>query len=100
MLKHVVLIKIKDFAEGSLRIDNAQKIKEMLDALPKKIKVIKKLECGINIRPSERAYDLCLIVTFKKEEDLEIYLNHPEHLKIVDFINKVKINIKSVDYEA
>ncbi len=99
MLKHVVLIKIQDYAENALRLDNAMKIKDMLDLLPKKIKAIKKLECGINIRPSDRSFDMALIVTFKKEEDLDEYLAHPEHKKVLDFINKVKLDIKSVDYE-
>ena len=39
------------------------------------------------------------ISEFKKLEDLNIYANHPEHLKVGEFVGKVREDRKAVDYE-
>ena len=37
MIKHIVMWKLKDFAEGGSKLENAKKIKDMLEALKDKI---------------------------------------------------------------
>ena len=41
MFKHIVMWKLKDFAEGASKAENAQKIKALLEGLKPKIKQIK-----------------------------------------------------------
>ena len=98
MIKHIVMFGLKDFAEGNTKEINAQKVKELLKTLPGKIEQIRDYEIGLNEKPSERASDVVLISSFDSWEDLDKYINHPEHKKAVDFILKVREESKVVDY--
>ncbi len=99
MIKHLVMFKLLDNAEGSTKAENAVSIKNLLDGLPAKISVIREYEVGINIIESDRAYDISLISVFDNKEYLKEYIEHPEHKKAVDFILKRRQTSVSVDYE-
>ena len=90
--------KLKDFAEGASKAENAIRIKEELEGLMENIIEIKAIEVGININPTEAAYDVVLYSEFEDEAALEIYQNHPEHLRLGDFISKVRTERAVVDY--
>ena len=94
MIKHIVMFKFKDGAEKEVA-----KAKEMLEALPAKIDVIRKLEVGLDIVHSERAFDLVLIGEFDNMEDVNTYINHPEHVKVGDFMAPIRLKNHSVDFE-
>ena len=100
MLKHIVMWKLKEFAEGRGKAENAQKARFLLEGLRKKIKEIKKLEVGININSSLDSCDIVLYSEFSNIENLKAYQNHPEHIKVGDFINKIRLERKVVDYET
>lgn len=100
MLKHIVLFKLKPSAEGASKEANAKKIKTDLEALTAKIPQIKKMEVGINCIPGEAAYDIAIYSEFANEADLSSYAKHPEHLKIVEFVGKVRENRVVVDYRV
>lgn len=99
MIKHVVCWKVKDEAEGLTKVQILDRMKEMLDALPAKINVIRDFEVGKNIIESDRAFDLTLHSGFDSLEDLNIYATHQDHLVVVDFFKKVVEKAVSVDYE-
>ena len=90
MIKHIVMWKLKEFAEGKNKLENAQIIKRDLEALQDKIKEIRHIEVGININESEQAYDVVLYSEFNSIEDLNIYQNHQEHLRVAEFVGKVR----------
>ena len=98
MIKHVVMWKLKDFAEGCDRKENALKIKALLEGLRGKIEQIVKMEVGINLNDSGMAFDAILISEFEDLDKLEIYKNHPEHVKVADFVAKVRQDRAVVDY--
>ena len=98
MLKHIVMFKLKDTAEGANKKENALKIKASLEGLKAKIKEIKFLEVGINISDATDFYDIVLTTAFNDAKDLEIYQKHPEHLKAAEFIGKVRLERKVIDY--
>ena len=89
MLKHIVMWKFKDFAEGKSREENIKFIKSELENLINVIPQIKFLEVGKNIN-SDASYDAILYSKFESPEDLEIYQNHPEHKKISAYVSKVR----------
>ena len=70
MIKHIVMWKLKDFAEEANKAVNAQKIKELLESLKDKIKEIKHIEVGINIINSDASADVALYSEFECMEDL------------------------------
>lgn len=99
MIKHIVMWKLKDSAEGNTKAQNAVIIQERLEALSAKIPEIKFMEVGININPSEMAYDAVLVSEFASPEDLETYQNHPEHKKVQGFVKAVRETRVVADYE-
>ncbi|KRQ88090.1 Stress responsive A/B Barrel Domain protein [Caloramator mitchellensis] len=99
MVKHIVMWKLKDFAEGKTKEENIEIMKSMLEELIDKIGVIKKLEVGINFTESDAAFDVALYSEFETNEDLETYSKHPEHLKVGEFINKIRDARYVVDYK-
>ena len=99
MIKHIVLWKLKDSAEGATRAENAKKIKVSLEALKAKIPQIRYIEVGINVIPSDAAYDVALYSEFASEQDLDTYQKHPEHVKAADFVGKVRQSRVVVDYK-
>ncbi len=98
MLKHIVMWKLSEFAEGKSRGENALWMKEHLEALVGVVPEIKSLEVGINTNQSDAAYDAVLITTFENEEALNTYKVHPEHVKVSDYCKKIRINRVVVDY--
>ncbi|MDF2700509.1 MAG: stress responsive barrel domain protein [Haloplasmataceae bacterium] len=98
MIKHIVMWKLKENAEGKTKLENAKIMKERLEALKAEIKEIKVLELGINVVESPASYDAVLYSEFASKADLEVYAKHPSHLKVGEFINKVREDRVVVDY--
>ncbi len=100
MIKHVVMWKLKDYAEGADKAENALRVKASLEGLNGKIKGLRVLEVGININDTPAAHDIILYSEFESVEDLKAYQNHPEHLKAGGIVGKVAFERKVVDYES
>ena len=100
MIRHIVLFDFAKEAEGRTAIENAVIAKDMFLNLPEKIDVLRRIEVGINDADADETNStLCLVCDFDSMEDLQIYQNHPEHLKVGSFIGKVKTQRSCVDYE-
>lgn len=98
MLKHIVLFKLKTISEGASKEENAKKIKHDLEALKGKIPQILHIEVGINCIPGDAAYDVVIYSEFADENALSLYAKHPEHVKIAEFVGKVRESRVVVDY--
>ena len=97
MINHVVLFKVKDYPEPEKQEVRA-KIKLLLEGLRGKIKELKHLEAGLNVEMNTQAWDICLITHFENMEDLNVYRVHPEHLKVVEYIQASTASRAAVDY--
>lgn len=100
MIKHVVMWKLKEAAEGNNKKENISIIKNKLNALLPVIQEILTLEIGENINPTEAAYDVVLITTHNDRNGLAGYVNHPAHQEAASFIGKVVAERKVVDFEV
>lgn len=100
MVKHIVMWRLKEFAEGRSKDENLPRMKDRLEALKQKISEIKTLEVGINFNETEDSYDIVLYSEFANRESLEAYQRHDEHVKARDFIQKIRLEKKVVDYEV
>jgi ATP phosphoribosyltransferase len=98
MIKHIVMWKLKDNAEGCTKEENAEKIKSLLEKLKGKIDEIKYLEVGINVNSSDSAFDAVLVSEFESLETLNSYQVNPEHKKVSAFVKSVRVDRKVVDY--
>ena len=99
MIKHIVMWKFKDFAEGASKEENILKVKAMLEELPSKIDFIREMQVEINVNPKEGMYDAVLISAFDSIDDVNRYRVHPEHKKISSFVALIREGRASVDYE-
>lgn len=100
MLKHIVMWKLKDFAEGEDRAANAQRLKLRLEGLKGRIEGLLGIEVGININKSDAAYDVVLYSEFESLEALEHYQKHPEHVEIAEFVAGIRESRVVADYQA
>jgi hypothetical protein len=100
MIKHIVLWKLKDFAEGATKEQNALKVKLMLEDMRGKIPGMLKLEVGLNFEKSSDAADISLYSEFESREALDAYQAHPAHMPAKKFIPLVRSERRVTDYEV
>lgn len=101
MLRHIVMFKFQDFAEGGTKEENIKKAKKLFESLDGKVEVIRHLQVGLNSdQAPEKNYDLALICDFDNFEDQQVYQNHPAHLEVAaGFIRKVIEERACIDFE-
>lgn len=100
MIKHIVFFQLANEAEGKTKAENARIIKENLENLIHIIPELKKIEVGINLPEAPVTnYDVALYSEFESMKELDIYSKHPAHLKITEYIGKVRTVRACVDYE-
>ncbi|MBN1129973.1 MAG: Dabb family protein [Chitinispirillaceae bacterium] len=99
MVRHIVLWKLAESAEGAVKQENAQKMKVMLEGLRDKIPEIRMIEVGTNCNRNE-TWDVALFSEFDSLADLLTYQNNPEHRVCVEFIRKVRVERAAVDYDV
>ena len=99
MIRHVVMWKLKDSAEGKTKAENIQWIREHLMALCSVIPQIKRMEIGTDMTGSETSMDLMLLTEFESAEDLKIYAVHPEHVKVATYVRAVALTRAVLDCE-
>ena len=95
MLTHVVFFKLQERTP-----ENAQTLREALLSMAGKIPQIKHMEAGVNVVPSERAFDVVLFQRFDSRADLQAYQAHPDHQEVLKYILAVTASRVSVDYES
>lgn len=100
MVKHIVLFKLAEEAENNGKQRNAEIIKERLEALSNVIPQIRKIHVYLNAEKTPGGnYDVLLDSEFDNLDDADTYASHPAHLKVVEFISKVRISRAAIDYE-
>ena len=82
VLRHVVLLQFKE--EVSIKA-REQAVQNFLD-LKGKIPEILNIEGGKNISEGDlsKGFTHCFVLTFEDESDRDIYLPHPEHMRVVE----------------
>lgn len=98
MIKHIVMWKLKDHAEGADRATNARKMKEQLEACAGIVPGILKLEVGLAEPGLEATYDVVLYSEFESKEALDAYQSHPQHAALKPFFGAVRDARQCMDY--
>ncbi len=94
MLRHVVMMK---FNEKGNADNGAARTKEMLIGLLETVEPLKKMEVGVSDFENN-TFGLVLTADFEDEEGLNIYRAHPEHIKILQYMQEVVEQTAAVDY--
>ena len=100
MIRHIVMWRLKEQAEGGSKWENARKAKSMLEGLNGKIPGLVKLEVGLDFSRTDSSADLVLYSEFETRAALDEYQRHPEHLKVAAFIGQIRAERLVADYEA
>ena len=99
MIKHIVVWKLKEFAEGANKNQNAKKVKELLEGMRGKIPGLRHIEVGINFTLEDGCADVVLYSELDSRDALAVYQNHPVHAAVKDFIKNVRSERQVIDYE-
>ncbi len=100
MIKHIVMWKLKDHAEGADRAANAAELKRRLDTCAGIVPGMLTFEVALAQPGLEATYDAVLYSEFASKEALDAYVNHPTHKAVVPFIGAVRESRQCMDYEA
>jgi heme-degrading monooxygenase HmoA len=100
MIKHIVMWKLKDQAEGSDRASNALEMKRRLDACANVVPGILKFEVMLAQPGLEATYDVVLYSEFADKEALAAYAAHPTHKAVAPFIGAIREARQCMDYET
>lgn len=98
MVKHIVMWTLAESAEGVGKEANLVEVKKRLEGLKASINDIRSLDVGINFNTNEDAFDIVLVTEFEDREALARYQDHPEHVKVREFLRKVRLKHAVVDY--
>ncbi|HUH36754.1 MAG TPA: Dabb family protein [Spongiibacteraceae bacterium] len=99
MIKHIVMWRLKDHAEGADKATNAARIIALLQSLNGRIEGLRHLEVGRNFADSEFAADLVLYSELDSREALAHYQQHPEHQAVAKLVSAMVSDRRVVDYE-
>lgn len=102
MIRHVVVWKFKDEAEGHSARENRARVAQALRALPREIPGILEWEVGEveADRLDGEQVELCLISLFENRQHLAAYSAHPRHAAVVDLLRRVRSEKRVADYET
>jgi hypothetical protein len=99
MIRHIVLFKFKEFAEGADKAANMAKAREVLLGLVGHVPSLLSMSAGPDVAGSAAEWDFALVADFNDLEALRQYTAHPEHQKVSAFMSKVRDSRASADYE-
>ncbi len=103
MLKHIVLFKFKDTANGKTKAENLEAARARMLALKEEIPEIVDLEVHFGAPGSAPGnYDYILVSTFRNMEEMLRYQNHPSHVAFGQFVKELREpdGRVSIDYEV
>ena len=100
MIKHIVMWKLKDQAEGADRTANAAKMKALLEDCRDIAPGIVQFEVALAQPGLEATYDVVLYSVFKDKWALDAYQDHPQHAALKPFIAAVRTERHCMDYEV
>lgn len=98
MIKHIVLWKINKNGTTAERQDTITAFRNKTEYLKTIIPEIQSASVGSNLN-AEEGFHVCIDSIFRSRHDLETYINHPEHLKVREFMNQVSYDKTVFDYE-
>lgn len=100
MIKHIVMWKLKEHAEGADRASNAKKMQAMLKSCNNLVPGMLKLEASLATPELEATYDVVLYTEFADKTALDAYQEHPAHQAIKPFIGAVRSERQCMDYQV
>lgn len=99
MIRHVIMWRFAEGYEGMTKDEIMDKITDSFVHLKNTIPEIRFMSVERDVLKSERSFDMIYITEFDSLEALEAYRVHPEHVKVAEFIGKVRVAQAVTDTE-
>ena len=100
MIRHIVMFKFKEEADGRSKKENLELAKKIFENLKPSISVILKDEIKINLEEADKNnYDFIYIADFENLETLNEYAVHPENVKCINFLKNVREDRVEINFE-
>lgn len=100
MIRHVVMFKFLESAEGRTKEENVRMTADMLNALQGVVPTLKASNVYIGAACADKTNcDLLLISDFDSFEDLQAYIVHPKHKAVGEFMRPLRESRACVDFE-
>ncbi|MBN8557012.1 MAG: Dabb family protein [Proteobacteria bacterium] len=100
MIKHIVMWKFKDQAEGAHKAANLARAQVLLEGCADLVPGTLRLEVASAQPGLEATYDLVLYSEFADRAALDAYQNHPTHAAVKPFLRAVVSERQCMDYEV
>jgi hypothetical protein len=100
MIRHIVMWKLKDHAEGADRAANLVKMKTLLDSCAGLVPGMLGFTTAIAQPGFEATYDIVLDSSFASMEALDAYQSHPQHVAMKPFIGAIRLERQCMDFEV
>ena len=100
MIKHIVMWKFKDQAEGADKAANLARAQVLLEGCADLVPGTLRLEVACAQPGLEATYDLVLYSEFADRAALDAYQNHPTHVAVKPFLRAVVSERQCMDYEV
>lgn len=98
MIKHIVFWKIDKGGTQEDRLAKVEAFRQKTAYLQTIIPQIRSAHVGWNVNQGD-VFHVCIDSVFDSLEDLEAYIQHPEHLKVRAFMNEISYDKTVFDYE-
>lgn len=100
MIKHIVLFKLMETAEGRTKDENIAIARRMAETFTKEIPGLRSAQMVLPVHgaPLDNE-DMALICRFDDLQGLYEYKAHPAHVAFGDFMRRVRESRTSIDYE-
>jgi phenylalanyl-tRNA synthetase alpha subunit len=98
MIKHIVMWTLKDEHNGKNKPEIAEELKSHLLSLKSKISELKSIEVGFNAIHQDKNHDVAIVTEFESFDGLAIYAQHPEHLKVGEYLKGIATGRAAIDF--
>ena len=97
MIKHIVMWNVAGRSNRE-KAGNIERVRTAFEGLRGKIPGLAYLEVGVDMSRVDHACDVILYTEFDTQQSLDDYAVHPEHLRVRDELDGVRIRRHQVDY--
>jgi hypothetical protein len=99
MVKHIVFFKFTKTLSPDDKMSQLKKMEQVFSPLGSKLPFIIEYRTGINFNNAAHAWDFVIDSIFRNNEDLQKYMDSPEHLEAVRIASEIEKSKAVIDYE-
>ena len=100
MIRHIVMFRFHEEADGRTKAENLAIAKKMLEDLQGVVPTL--ISSSVSLGSGEQNpanYDLVLVAEYESMEALAEYIVHPAHKEVGNFMTKVRESRACIDFE-